>query len=396
MLRSLPMSDARRDTALLPFAGLAVYMITSVFYVFPSGNPQPADFLLVASIGGTLLLAWNRIPVDPALYLSVGLFIGWIVLVNATWFMIVGDFTFVKKTVFYLYNIGVFLFVVVAGYHDWRRLKKVIWWSCLVALLLQVGFLELLPRSTWRASGSFNNPNQLGYWALLTISCVAVTKEGDRLGPGDLIALAAGFYVVMLSLSKAASIAAMVLLVGVGLTCGTRRVAGFALAAVLLVALSWEIAAGGLLDRFGTLEPVSSLTQRLQSIGGQRDDSLAARGYWRLFEFPQYLAFGAGEGAYDRLTDDLGRAKEFHSSIGNLVMSYGVVGLGVFGVLLAVVFLRAPVRSSLYMLPIMLYGVTHMGLRFSLFWVFLGLVYAEARYGGSRSPTSVVASGRQG
>ena len=59
MLHSVPISDARRDTALLPFAGLAVYVVTSVFYIFPSGTPQPADFILVVSIGGTLLLAGN-------------------------------------------------------------------------------------------------------------------------------------------------------------------------------------------------------------------------------------------------------------------------------------------------------------------------------------------------
>jgi hypothetical protein len=29
----------------------------------------------------------------------------------------------------------------------------------------------------------------------------------------------------------------------------------------------------------------------------------------------------------------------------------------------------------------MLYGITHMGLRFSEFWIYLGLVYAQARYG---------------
>jgi hypothetical protein len=146
------------------------------------------------------------------LHLLVGLFVGWIVLVNATWFLITGDFTFLKKTSFYVYNLVVLIFVIAAGFHDWARLKKVVWWSCVIALLAQVGWLELFPAAARRATGTFNNPNQLGYWALLLMACLAVVKDREGLGPADLLALGAGFYVTALSLSKAASISAMVLL----------------------------------------------------------------------------------------------------------------------------------------------------------------------------------------
>ena len=361
-----------------PFLGLGGYLIASIFYVFPSGTPQPADYLLVLVIATSILGVWGRLPDDPMLHLMAGLFVGWIVLVNATWFLITGDFTFLKKTSFYVYNLVVLIFVIAAGFHDWARLKKVVWWSCVIALLAQMGWLELFPAAARRATGTFNNPNQLGYWALLLMACLAVVKDREGLGPADLLALGAGFYVTALSLSKAASISAMVLLLFAGIACGLRRSAGVLLGIALALVLSFQIATGSAIDRIASLDPVDALVKRLQNIGQQRDDSVLARGYPRLIENPEYLAFGAGEGSFDRLNEE-GSNKEFHSTLGNLLMSYGVPGVALFATLLVVMCAAAP-KSVLYLIPIMLYGLTHMGLRFSLFWVFLGLVYAQGRY----------------
>lgn len=361
-----------------PFWGLGAYLITSIFYVFPSGTPQPADYLLVLVVVTTMLGAWHRLPDHPALHLVAGLFVGWIVLVNAVWFLITGDFVFLKKTSFYLYNIIVLLFVIAAGFHDWARLKKVVWWSCVLALVAQVGWLELFPAAVRRATGTFNNPNQLGYWALLLMACLAVVKDRERLGPADVLALGAGFYVTALSLSKAASISAMVLLLCAGFACGLRRSAGVLLGILLITLLSLQIATGSAINRIASLEPVEALAQRLHNIGQQRDDSLLSRGYGRLIENAEYLAFGAGEGSFDRLNEE-GSNKEFHSTLGNLLMSYGVPGVVLFATLIVLVFAAAP-KNAVYLTPIMLYGLTHMGLRFSLFWVFLGLVYAQGRY----------------
>lgn len=368
----------RQVSSSWPFCGLGAYLITSIFYVFPSGEPQPADYLLVLVVATTVLGTWHRLPEDPMLHLVAWLFAGWIVLVNATWFLITGDFVFLKKTSFYLYNIVVLVFVITAGYHDLAKLKKVVWWSCVLALVAQLGWLELFPAAARRATGTFNNPNQLGYWALLLMACLAVVKDREKLGPADLLALAAGFYVTALSLSKAASISAMVLLLFAGIACGLRRSAGVLLGIALILLLSFEIATGSAIDRIASLDPVAALVQRLQNIGEQRDDSLLERGYLRLIENAEYLAFGAGEGSFDRLNEE-GSNKEFHSTLGNLLMSYGVPGVALFAALLVVVFATTPKRV-VYLIPIMLYGLTHMGLRDSLFWVFLGLVYAQGRY----------------
>src|ERR687897_421244 len=376
--------DRRASTAsLLPFLGLSAYLVTSIFYIFPSGTPQPADFMLLFTIIATLLVAWRRAPNEPVLYIALALFSGWIVLVNVVWFFISPDFVFLKKTLFYLFNMMVLLFVVTAGYHDFQRLKAVVWWSCVIALMVQLLCLEFVFHGMGkRATGTFNNPNQLGYWALLMMACLAVVKERAPLRTLDILALGAGFYILMLSLSKAASISGMVLVLLIIAFCRLQRASGLVLSALLVLGLVFQIASGGLVERFMSLEPVANLEHRLSGIGKQKDDNLLHRGYIRLIQHPQYLAFGAGEGGFERLSEDAEKqGKELHSTLGTILMSYGLIGLGLFATLMLVIFGRAPAPSIAYLVPVMMYSITHMGLRFSIFWVFLGLVYAQARYG---------------
>ena len=381
--------ERRAPTAsLLPLAGLSAYLITSIFYIFPSGTPQPADFLLLFTIIATLLVAWRRAPNEPVLYIALALFSGWIVLVNVVWFFISPDFLFLKKTSFYLYNVLVFLFVVTAGYHDFERLKVVVWWSCVIALIAQLLYLEFVFHGMGkRATGTFNNPNQLGYWALLLMACLALVKERAPLRAWDILALGAGFYVLMLSLSKAASISGMILILLIIAFCRLQRASALVLSVLLALGLVFQIATGGLVERFRSFEAVANLEHRLSGIGKQEDDDLLHRGYVRLIQHPQYLAFGAGEGGFERLSPDAEKkGKELHSTLGTILMSYGLIGLGLFGVLMLVIFGRAPLASIAYLVPVMMYSITHMGLRFSEFWVFLGLVYAQSRFGSRGRP----------
>jgi len=375
--------ETRTTPSVLPLVGLSAYFVTSVFHVFPSGNPQPADFLLLLAIVATLLVAWRHLPYEPVLYIALALFSSWVVLVNTIWFFLSPDFVFLRKTSFYLYNAVVLLFVIATAYHDFERLKTVVWWSCVIALLAQVLYLEFLYVGLGkRATGTFNNPNQLGYWALLVMACLAVVKERNPLGILDVLALGAGFYVLMLSLSKAASISGMLMILLIVAFCRCRRGAGLLLAFALVLGLLYEVAAGGLAERFMSFDSVANLSHRLSSIGKSEDDNLLHRGYIRLIQNPQYLAFGAGEGGFERLTEIADRqSKELHSTLGTILMSYGLIGLGLFGLLLFVIFGRAPLASIAYLGPVMLYSVTHVGVRFSEFWIFLALVYAQARYG---------------
>ena len=314
------------------------------------------------------------------MYVSLAMFLGWIIAVNATWFLILHDYRFLQNTLFYIFNAVVYIFVLGVALRDFDRLCSVLRWSCIVALALEVFYLELLyPGMERRATGSFNNPNQLGYWVILVFSCLGVVRRREPLGFIDLFGLALGCYAVALSLSRAATIAAGILVLAIVVSRGVRRVPGVLIAAVLIVGLMIEIMSGGMVERIMKSEVITALHQRISGIAEvHQDDDMERRGYGRLIDSAHYLAFGAGEGAYERLSNERYN-KEFHSTLGNILMSYGVVGLAFFGLMLYVVFERSSWPNWAYLLAIMVYGITHMGLRDLLFWVLLALVFAQGR-----------------
>jgi hypothetical protein len=376
-------------SSLLPLLGIAAYVITSIFYVFPPGAPQPADLLLVSVIGTTILLSGLLMPDQPQIYLALGLFAGWIALVNVIWFFLLGDYTFLKKASFYIYNGVVFLFVITAGANDPARLRAAVYWSCIVAIPAEVLYLELAHlSSTLRAVGSFNNPNQLGYWALLVMASLSITKAHRRLGVMDVLALGSACYLIALSLSKAAILSGVLLVLITSVCHGWRRSVIIALLAALFLGVAFEVTRGGLGNQMTRTDVVSNLERRISDIGQSNDDSLLVRGYSRLLEHPGYLVFGAGEGVFDRLTDPLignNPDREFHSTLGNLLMSYGVVGLSFFLVFLFFIFVQPPWTNLFYLGPIMLYGITHNGSRETMLWIFLGLVFIQSRSGSGMS-----------
>jgi hypothetical protein len=60
------------------------------------------------------------------------------------------------------------------------------------------------------------------------------------------------------------------------------------------------------------------------------------------------------------------------------LFSYGIFGSAFFFLFLWIIFRRAEWRHLIYFGSISLYGITHQGLRDTLLWIFLGLVFAQA------------------
>lgn len=369
------------DRSAIPLAGVAIYVVTGIFYVFESGSAQPADLILMVTIMAAVLVVWRRYPSEPVLYFASASFLIWVLLVNGVWYLGNGDPTFMRKTLFYFYNMAVFLFTVSLCYHDFDRLKTVLYWSLLAALLIQIAALSILPSGdAARSIGTFNNPNQLGYWGLLVLACFGLIKERKPLSLLDVGLLAAAGYVIIRSLSKAASISGALLIAMIILFCGWRRGSGLLLAAILVAGVVTEVTTGGYLkvvERFTETEAISDINQRLGSIGESTDDNIVGRGYYRITDNLELMAFGAGEGDFARLDRD-GDPKEFHSTPGNIIVSYGVVGVGLFLFFLFIVFRRAPLTNLALFAPLMLYGITHNGIRGSLLWFFLALVFGQS------------------
>lgn len=342
---------------------LTAYLVAKPFYFLPSGTAQIGDFvialLFVLTFLGRQGLAQGA---GPVLWTCV-LFATYTLIVNAVWAGLLADLSMLITPVFYFFNATIVYVILTNHAKTGKRLLRTVLAGVVLSAMLQVLLsLAFLASGQERQTLFFNNPNQLGYWGLLsaTIFCLLANHVRLRLAY-QLPVLAILAYMVAISLSKAAIIAFLLL----NLIHFSRKFSHFILVSALGVVLFL------LLSDLPLFEDVVA---RLRNIGQQSDDSLAGRGYDRIWRFPQYLILGAGEGALYRFGAESGL--ELHSTFGAVFFSYGIVGLLLFGLLLWQLLSASNWPTILYLLPAFLYGTTHQGLRFSFLWVLFAVIAA--------------------
>jgi hypothetical protein len=324
-------------------------------------------------IGGCLLLrGWTTYPaVTPATVWAILFFLA-TVAVNLSFALMREDLSYLPAVFFMVFNAATFLFTLGIYYTEPRSFTRATGNAIATSLALQAALSIILGRvSQSRAHLFFNNPNQLGYFALIGTTLLVVCARRVPLARGAKpVGMTAGLYLAALSLSKAALIGYTILAL-LEWSQLTRRVkARWVLAAAVAVI---ALTVSGAMNRWLILSNVSA---RLQSVGVSSDDNLTARGYGRMVNYPQYLAFGAGDGEPSRWV--LGQAKELHSSWGTILFAYGVLGFTLFVGLLVATARTTESTTFLYLFPLFFYGLTHQGLREPLFWVTLAMVLLSA------------------
>jgi hypothetical protein len=364
----------------------AIYVLLSPIYVFDAGLPQPPDLLVACLI---LILVTGYIikaPVPRDLYLVAALFLTHVTLVNLYWRAQYDSIRLILTPLYYIFNFCTFMLIVSLLKEFRERFILVCQVAFAAAIVFEIIAVVVLP-SGFRAVGTFNNSNQLGYWALLISTCLLLLKGDQRLTFIDVVTLCGAGYLTAESLSKSAMISfVLLLLIALVFQGATRHLK------LLFVTLAF-VGTTTVLINAPAVEGVLSeglakrVLNRLEDVGSQGDDSAVGRGYDRIWRYPEYLVFGAGEGAGERfIAYSTQRKKEMHSTFGTVLFSYGIIGFSLFLAFLAMVFRRAPLKHILYSLPIWAYGVTHQGLRDTMLWVFLGMVFGLSRYARSPSP----------
>jgi hypothetical protein len=343
----------------------ALYILFVPIYTFSSGLPQPGD-LLVFLLAPAVIARWNgRLPKTTKGAIGALLaFTAWVTLVNVGWSAILGQWTLNRKwgflisPTFYIYN-ALIAVVMVMLYQRFSR--WFLWLTAqlvLISLVSQVAVSFVFSRGSMRGEVLFNNPNQLGYYAMLSASILMMAHRRVGLTTVPLtVGMLAAAYLSLFSASRAA-LAGLVILLAIGFL---SRLRSMLIAAVLAVPIIFS-------------SPFDAAIERTQDRVAN-DDSLGffeERGYDRISAHPEYLVMGAGEGGFKRFEDSTAiGSHEMHSAYGTILFSYGIVGCVLFIVLCVQLVRGAPLRLMLMLLPAASYSVTHQGLRFTLLWVLL-------------------------
>ncbi|HET9627822.1 MAG TPA: hypothetical protein VFP84_40970 [Kofleriaceae bacterium] len=360
--------EASRLLADPPLAIWTLFVFMIPFYVFNSGLPQPGDVLVLPLVAVTLWTWKGRLDRRARRpFMSLVIFTLWVIAVDWGWALLLGNFglfgpsTFLLFPVYYIYNAFVFLVVCVL----YQRYGTRFLWLTLHIVLFTVIVQALATLVVHRAghgprgSGFFNNPNQLGFFALVMASVLALGKR--NLGFGAIksgLGITTCFYLALVSASRAAVIGCA-LLFAFSILSNPRRILVVGLIGLGLGALGGPI-----------FEALDRTHERLTNDHFSQLTFFEERGYDRILNHKEYWALGAGEGGTDRFaeTTKIG-ATEIHSSIGTLFFSYGVVGIVLFAVFLFRVARGAKFRQWIILLPALSYTIAHQGLRSTPVWI---------------------------
>lgn len=229
-----------------------------------------------------------------------------------------------------------------------------------------------------RMAGTFNNPNQLGYFSTCASSILTLLYFRGSVGVTGLVTgMSVGGFLTALSLSKAALVANSI---GIALwALALRRTSAWLLLGITALA-TFPICAMSIVEN-GSLDELP-VVRRLRQIGHDSDDSLEMRGYGLLVsDDPGIILFGRGS---EDVLHILGH--EVHSSIGSIWVGYGAVGGILFVSLLAgwcrTLGARYGMLAALAIaLPPLVYGLTHNGTRATIFWVLVAVSQTRENVG---------------
>lgn len=353
-----------------------LFFVLSPFYVFGSGMPQPADWLVAILFLYIFLSGYIIVGKQYDKLVSTHLsFVIWVVIVNTLWSFLIDQslekrFPSYFHSLFYIFNFLAVRSYIVLAQQQGSKLILYTLYGVGFSLILQAGLSFSGGVVTSRDALFFNNPNQLGYYALLSGSILAYGARYIKIKlVFQVAAYFSFFYLTLVSSSKAAMAGALIL---VCLSVLNQGLLNFRQLFILVVAISMGF-------YFTTQNTVGTelfdySIKRFDEIGASKDDTYEGRGYDRIVNDPEYMIVGAGEGGYYRF-DTLLDAGEIHSSFGTIIFCYGIVGFLLFMRLLLLVFKGASVFELFYFIPVFAYSITHNGLRSTLFWVFLAVIF---------------------
>lgn len=357
-------TQALRSPALVCWC---VFVLLVPLYILPVGLPQPADLLLFV-LAPLAAFGWDR-RLDARTARTVRAlfwFTVWVAIVNYTWASILWKWTsrrdFVVHPLYYLFNFAMF----VSGILISRRNRLVfIRATAVVAFVTVIGLAAVsffYGTTLYRGQLLFDSPNQLGYFALLCACLFAMTSPVYGLSrKWSAVGVALCAYLAVLSASRA-SLAGIVVLLFLLVFQNPRTIIIGAIVAIGLMSVGGPVS-----------HAIDASEERIAHDRFHQLTFAEERGYDRLWNYPEYLPLGAGEGEYARFMKEGEIRREIHSSFASILFGYGIVGLALFGVFFVRVLRGATRRNMLLIVPALVYTVAHQGLRFTMFWIVLAV-----------------------
>ena len=362
---------------------LIIYIALKPLYLSASGTMQVCDLFFAASVV-YLVFVKGKFAFTQYVFSAIKLLvllIFYMAMVNGVWYFITAERGLLMKMLFYVFNLIAFcVCCIVATSVGMDKLKRALAKGCCLSALITVAGIVVYRGLRARNAGFFNNPNQLGYYALIIFTVLVLWPTYFSTFEKVTVVLVS-VWAAFSSGSKAAIIG-LAIMVLIYIAIGREKITAKKLAvqmALLLMFLAFVYfflyGESRIITSNATL---SYVRQRILNMATENDTGFGqGRGYNRVFEMGNHVLLGMGEGAYDRFHTLKGF--EAHSTYVSIFVSYGIIGVLLFlACLKKIIIIPGKVKRNLCCLSgIALYSLTHNGIRNTLLWILLAVMFLE-------------------
>ncbi len=363
---------------------ILVYFALKPLYLSASGTLQISDIILLLGMGVFLYCNKGRLRFPPQGFQLFSLFavlLSYQFIINLVWSAFLNDISISKHSLYYLFNFFAFFTCLYIGEKiGIDRLKKAVAAGAFYSVIITAVGLLFFQNNSSRSTGFFENPNQLGYYAIIMITVTILCR--DQMSKFKMITVVTiSIWSIIASLSKAAIIAVfgeiLVLILFFQKKKTARRLAIqlILLGVVGLGVYMLFFSESDLILRYPTL---AAMRHRILNMSKEGDTNLAyGRGYARVFEMLPHILWGTGEGGYDRFIARHGT--EVHSTFISLLTCYGLIGLTGYVYLFYKCMGKGKqlINNAIMMTGLFLYAITHNGIRNTLLWMVLAVMFIE-------------------
>ncbi len=327
---------------------LLIYVLLKPYYLFSSGGLQIADaFLLVSFL---LLFVMSRLSskwhTEFAHIIQeqrlVFIFVALTLVINSLYYFIYPELKFFLSSLYYIFNLlAIIVFATFLKDRNFlSRVGSIFKFNLLLQLVLWAVHIGRY-YDTDRYMGTFNDPNQFGYYVLLSFLFIYVIdlvlkkrktyiyyllalflvflsgSTGMLLGLGVFSIFIAAYYIKQQLESPYKMIRRI--MHSIAILLGTM-----ALLYPIFLITSNDIKSS--ITVITDLPLFSRVDEKAeQASGGANTNIFEDRGLDAIFVYPYYTIFGSGEGAYKRFTMMNNYGNEIHSTLPSILFYYGIV-----------------------------------------------------------------------
>lgn len=372
------------------------YLLLKPFYLFSSGGLQAADGFLLAAFSLFLFTTWftpeHRKQLGNVLQ-QHRLLIVFVVLtfvVNGLWFAVYPEFKFLLSSLYFVFNL-LAIIVFTAFFKDkvfLSRVGSVFKFNMLLQLglwVMQIGRFY----SPDRYMGTFNDPNQFGYYVFLSFLFVyiidAILKNKHTYAYyilAFLLIILSGSTGMLLGMGVF-SILAAVNFIRIQLISPykmlQRIMYSLAIVAILFLPLSiigMSISAN--IQNAATPLINNTLLERVdekaEKASGDANISIFQdRNLDNISEYPFYVIWGSGEGAFGRFEKATYPGSEIHSTLPAILFYYGALPTLVLLLWIYRQIQGAGIAVVVALVPLFVASFMLLNQRQAMFWVLIVL-----------------------